>query len=561
MAKWEKNFQKFGSSSTKLGLQETRSQTPPASSILNAFERSFESFLSNKAEQTNGQESAARISENFSENSLVKQRNPTNPSLSYQTQTNNIRKQENFVGFKKVSGQGEGQKLIQSKTLTLSKKKTFNSSLTTVEKKVNAGVAPKPTFVTYQDDEATEAVNNLLNSEAGEISPERLSKNHNLGKKKEHEILHTEDFPFNCESCVKVFRREDALLAHKCLGTSINSSKLKFRGKKVYKCDKCERSYTTKQNFHQHKCSAASVSATNNSKSHININDNEIIPKSNRRKVNMDEDQESVYIDVPVRVTSSEIVFQGDNHYALIMGDIIDLDVEDLTLDEAIIEGYQVETVPDHSNTIIIEDTNVKNVPYSALPALPCAMEMISLSSGIDVDELRKLVEFHAEDEIVEPCTFPWQDATKALIVGSKKDQQSLLEGGENKLLKEENESSANLVNTLEELPSVIRPKSSEMQKNKNCSMNKYIYFNDTSLAYESGDDSDDKDWSEMTEKVKRKSSKYQMKKLSRNQTSTSLSEKRQTQGHKEKTRVSQNSSFLLQEDDDKLDIKTNATR
>merc|ERR1712079_797646 len=99
------------------------------------------------------------------------------------------------------------------------------------------------------------------------------------------------------------------------------------------------------------------------------------------------------------------------------------------------------------------------------------------------------------------------------------------------------------------------------MQKNKNCSMNKYIYFNDTSLAYDSGDDSGDKDWSEMTEKVKRKSSKYQMKKLSRNQTSTSLSEKRQTQGHKEKTRVSQNSSFLLQEDDDKLDIKTNATR
>ena len=48
-AGWDQPFTKLGTPLTNVGMQQnTRIGTPPASSVLNAFERSFESFLTNK---------------------------------------------------------------------------------------------------------------------------------------------------------------------------------------------------------------------------------------------------------------------------------------------------------------------------------------------------------------------------------------------------------------------------------------------------------------------------------------------------------------------------------
>lgn len=564
MANWDQTFKKFGTPSTKHGLQEnSRTGTPaPASSFLNAFERSFESFLNNKVEEpasvpspAKDQGSAAGISAILADSAIGNQR-CQNPLLSYQTQSSSIKKhnRDTFVGYRKV----EGTK-FPSKTLTLSKTKTYNSNVRAVEEKIQE----KPNLVSYQDDESTEAVNNLLKAEAGTLSPERERRFacatcpktfKSRGHLKEHEMIHTGDFPFHCENCSKGFRREASLLTHKCNGTvtsresSFNANTSDFRGQKVYKCEQCDRSYASKQYFQVHKCTKGNESVTRQqSKSLVNVETNIKSTKSKVKKENDDEKYlENVFMDVPVSVLSSEIIFRGDDNCAYIVGDVIDVDVEDITLEEAIIEGYQVETLSDLSNAVTIEGITMKPVPNTSLP---CGLELISLSSGIDVDEISRIIEFYSDDQSVETCLFPWQMANDPQKVN--KDEKQM----ENKLLLEDNESCAGkLSNTLEELPSVVRSKSTDQPSNLNVSLNKFTYFNETSIAYGSGDDSDDSDWSEMSEKVKRKAiSKSLSKKPSRNQSSLSHSEKRRSIIGQQKRDIefAQNSSLLLQDNED----------
>ena len=559
-------FKKLGTPTptTNVGMQQnTRIGTPPASSFLNAFERSFESFLNNKVDPpasvpgpspSNDQGSAAGISAILADSSIGSQR-IQNPLLSYQSSSNRKQNQENFVGYRKVQGPK-----FPSKTLTLSKTKTYSSNPRIVEDNIKE--ASKPTQVSYQDDESTEAVNNLLKAEAGELTPEperRFACStcpktfRSRGHLKEHEMIHTGDFPFNCENCSKGFRREAALLVHKCNGaatpgdTSINvNTASDFRGQKVYKCEQCERSYASKQYFQVHKCTKGNESVTRQSRSLVN----EAAVKSARTKAKKENDDdknlENVHIDIPVTVLSSEIVFRGDDNCAYIEGDIIDVDIEDITLEEAIIEGYQVETLSEHSNTVTLEEIIMKPVPNSSLP---CGLELMSLSSGIDVDEIIKVIEFYTDnDQSVEPTQFPWQTVSKDHSKNNNEDGE-LKEMQENQLLLEEKESSGKLSNTLEELPSVIKSKSTDKP---NVSLNKFTYFNDKSIAYGSGDDSDDEDWSEMSEKVKRKpTSKSQSKKPNRNQPNLSQSEKRRSIGQQTRPKIAQNSSLLLQDEDD----------
>jgi len=517
MANCDQSIQKFGtpSPSPKLGMQQnTRIGTPPASSFLNAFERSFESFLNNTVEKPSSipnsssldHGSAAGISAILNDSSLENQK-IQNPLLTHQTQSNITKKnsQEAIVRNRKV--QGPKPKLL-SKTLTLSKTKTYNSNQITVEEKIKE--AQRPTLVSYQDDESTEAVNNLLKAEGGVLSPERDPK---TPKSRGH-LQASSD-------------------------TSLNTNTSVFRGQKVYKCDQCERSYASKQYFQVHKCTKGSEPDTRQSK--VLVNEANHV-KSARGKVKKDDDQkylENVHIDVPVTILSSEIVFRGNDNFAYIEGDIIDLDVEEITLEEAIIDGYQVETLSEHSNTVTIEGNIAKQVPNSSLP---CALELISLSSGIDIDEIKKIIEVHSDDESVVPRKFPWQ--------ADLKEETSKLKL-ENQLLPRRNESGGKLSNTLEELPSVNRSKSTEKPSNLNVSLNKFTYFNDTSIAYGSGDDSDDEDWSEMSEKAKRKAPlKFQSKKPTRNQPFLSLSEKRRSIGQETSARRATNSSLLLQEED-----------
>lgn len=565
MAGWDQSFKKLGTPSTNVGMQQkTRIGTPPASSFLNAFERSFESFLNNKVDppasapspsSVSDQGSAAGISAILADSSVGNQK-IQNPLLSYQTQSCSNRKQnqETFPGYRKVQGPK-----FPSKTLTLSKTNSYSSNQRIVEDKLKE--TPKPTLVSYQDDESTEAVNNLLKAEAGELTPEperRFACStcpktfRSRGHLKEHEMIHTGDFPFNCENCSKGFRREAALLVHKCHGaatsgdTSINVNNVSdFRGQKVYKCEQCERSYASKQYFQVHKCTKGNESVTRQSRSLVN----EATVKSARTKAKKESDDdkylENVHIDIPVTVLSSEIVFRGDDNCAYIEGDIIDVDVEDITLEEAIIEGYQVETLSEHSNTVTIGEILMKPVPNSSLP---CGLELMSLSSGIDVGEIMKVIEFYSDDQSVEPTNFPWQTVSKDDSKNNNEDGQ-LKENQENQLLLEEKESSGKLSNTLEELPSVIKSKSTDKP---NVSLNKFTYFNDKSIAYGSGDDSDDEDWSEMSEKVKRKPIlKSQSKKPNRNQPNLSQSEKRRSIGQQTRPKIAQNSSLLLQDEDD----------
>jgi len=521
MAYCDQSTQKFGAPSPKLGMQQNnRTSTPPASSFLNAFERSFESFLNNSVEQPasipNSSSldygSAAGISAILNDSSLENQR-IQNPLLTYQTQSK-ITKKEALVGTRKVKG--PKPKLL-SKTLTLSKTKTYDSNQITVEEKIKE--AQSPTLVSYQDDESTEAVNNLLKAEGGVLSPEHDPK---TPKSRDHLQASSETFQ--------------------------NTNTSVFRGQKVYKCDQCERSYASKQYFQVHKCTKGSESDTRQSK--VLVNEANHV-KSARGKVKKDDDDqkylENVHIDVPVTVLTSEIVFRGSDNFAYIEGDIIDLDAEEITLEEAIIDGYQVEMLSEHSNTVTIEGNIAKEVPNSSLP---CALELISLSSGIDIDDIKKVLEVHSDDEIVEPCKFPWQADLKAVSNDNKEDETSKHKQ-ENKLLPRRNEIGGKLSNTLEELPSVNGSKSTDKPSNLNVSLNKFTYFNDTSIAYGSGDDSDDEDWSEMSEKAKRKAPlKFPSKKPSSNQPVLSLSEKRQSIGQKSSARRATNSSLLLQEED-----------
>ena len=220
------------------------------------------------------------------------------------------------------------------------------------------------------------------------------------GHLKEHQMSHSGIFPYNCEDCKKGFRRETSLLSHRCSLNLNPQHQPTFADNKSkgFGCDQCGRTYASKHSLSMHKC----------------------IEEENRKELDYkkkagnylskDKTFESVIIDVPVEVASSEVVFDKKDGTAFITGTVIELDTEEVQLEDADVEGYEVEVVNSDCDQAVIH----ANVPELSKDfELPCAFEMMSKDTGLSMKEITDLFS-DIPDQILadEILKFPWQGSS-----------------------------------------------------------------------------------------------------------------------------------------------------
>ena len=616
-------------------LWNLQSQTPltpgppaqPAASFLNAFEKSFESFLHNKSDEspsssnTADPNSTAAISAIISSASTVEVQ-PFNP---IDTEGQKTRRRQNKNGRKfnnqnqshakenlpsnnqsivqnRPSAKSRSSKSILSPSLSLS----VGNKLTPAASMVaGSGISPaeqrrRELKILEEEREKNEAVNNLLglvndnttlndddsmfgtlddeedkgavkefmnevSSPATNNNSDRSQTPGNTTNKKnkpevdqrrfqcnscpksfksgshlkEHEITHSGIFPFNCDHCKKGFRRENALQSHKCLNdpsSNLNTSLSEPKPSKTFKCDECNKIYATKQGLQIHKCCKNESSSRIGSKK----------TQSNEKVDDDDEDfVENVHIEVPVILASSDIQFLDDG-CAVITGDVINYELDDITVEDAGFDGWILETVNDEE-ICIREDSNVKSSDEGE--SLPCYLEIVASDTGIKIDEVRKLFEYLAtQSNQKEKYLFPWQDQP---AIKADQPNETLLTESKDLIhpgLKPPNYS------TLDELPSLTKSRSVEAKADRRVSLTNFTYFNDKAAAiFEgSGDDTDDEDWSESVKCKQCKkefSSKLQLKKHSKIHSNTGGFDKKFQRINRSNT--SFNNSILLQSDVD----------
>jgi len=442
-------------------------QLQKASAFLDNFERSFENFLSHQdtddskkddnvqkenqrtsfTKQTS-MSSAADLNSASSISKMLSESNP-NPRLSL----NQNPLSRGFIGRNQADSRFKPNtmpplmKSYQSPSVSLSKEQEVND-------RSKSGLPPLE--VKHKIDKIEKEPRRFQCN----VCPKSFKQ---AGHLKEHQMSHSGIFPYNCEDCKKGFRRETSLLSHRCSLNLNPQHQPTFADNKSkgFGCDQCGRTYASKHSLSMHKC----------------------IEEENRKELDYkkkagnylskDKTFESVIIDVPVEVASSEVVFDKKDGTAFITGTVIELDTEEVQLEDADVEGYEVEVVNSDCDQAVIH----ANVPELSKDfELPCAFEMMSKDTGLSMKEITDLFS-DIPDQILadEILKFPWQ--------GSSNDRT------------EENSK----FNSLQELPNVLPTSAGQTSvPKKRISMNNFTYFNDKSAVYMngSGDDTDDEDWS-----------------------------------------------------------------
>ena len=186
---------------------------------------------------------------------------------------------------------------------------------------------------------------------------------------KDHEITHTGNYPFKCETCKKGFIREKQLSNHKCSN--------KEEKTKPFKCEECSKAYTSKQSLRDHKC--ASAVEDKHTKRVDDIQEEEILG----------EIVESIELEVPVFSKCSEIIFSDLTGVALISGDLIEYEDFECDLEEAVMDGWEVEVIG-HDNMVWEDDcAEVKDHV-----TIPDGIDEIAKSTGLTTDEVRETLDF-----------------------------------------------------------------------------------------------------------------------------------------------------------------------
>ena len=517
-------------------------QSPSSSSsILSAFESSFESFLNHKYDESEtvpGHSKAINKLETSSANIQMKKNmdymsvnQSSNMKLNWRKrEEKRLLDEESETSLAVSSIIGSEGELFSDQNLYW---KTQSS-----EAHHNVADLQHAGYETVETLPPKAAKTSIDNGERRYHCPSCPKTFKSNGHLKEHEMTHTGNFPFNCENCLKGFRRENQLQSHKCAlnatsNTSVNS-KESTKPNKVFKCEFCPKVYATKQGLqlHKDKCPGnGDTSSFSKDKIQPIYNSRVVTPRQPRRLEKESEIFiENVSIEVPVSVVSSEIIFDDNDGYAIIMGDVMHMDTEDITVDDAYLQGWQVDTVCE----TLVEIEGPMASPKLE-DALPCAFEVMSMSSGLMINEVKELFEYYAKDEEEKNAPrFPWQNTA-----GS-----DLSEGKE--VLPDEvksHEAQKYPISTLDELTSSITKSKSLPKTDRRVSLNNFTYFNDKAASVwdNSGDDdTGDEDWSLSSKKKK------QLKKPSKN--SSVLSEKVTPLRTSKKTALS--NSLLLQEND-----------
>ena len=225
-------------------------QSPSSSSsILSAFESSFESFLNHKYEESEvvpGHSKTINKFETSSDNIQVKK----NMNYVSVNQSSNMKLKWRKREEKRLLDE-ESETSLAVSSIIGSEGELFSDQdlywkTQSSEPHHNTSLHPEPEHTGYETVETLPpktAKTSIDNGERRYHCPSCPKTFKSNGHLKEHEMTHTGNFPFNCENCLKGFRRENQLQSHKCalnmtLNTSINS-KESTKPNKVFKCEFC----------------------------------------------------------------------------------------------------------------------------------------------------------------------------------------------------------------------------------------------------------------------------------------------------------------------------------
>ena len=277
--------------------------------------------------------------------------------------------------------------------------------------------------------------------------------------------------PFTCSYCLKGFRKETTLSLHQCILRTPSSQ-----------CGFCGKRFVSIQSLSQHRCvAAASEDLTKKSRRSSTTP----VLKPSRPSVSGDR----VEIEVPVTITDTEIIFQEPSGVALIVGHIIELHPHYETLEDAVIDGTQIETLPSQVRYVLAD---IKE--ESPQKSLPEVRDQMASDAGLSLKELDDIFSLFAGDckEDSKPDQLPEQqeETPKKNKLENEVKGESLIQSAT------KGEMSSTLDESFSGRNTPANDPSARKMIARSVSLQKFTYFNDAPLTIVGNDDdSEDDDW------------------------------------------------------------------
>jgi len=478
------------------------------SAHLSAFERSFESFLNSKFKDQSQAPAAFPVVEPASSTTssfssvlaeFGQQDYPSNQeaSLSYRPGTFHHFSPAVLPAINPVSqdtlGSGENLRKVRRTSRAFSSRPRQLKKQTAVDETSQAVNAilfddvdqEEPNLESTILEESYTEIYQELNDEKKfkcEFCSKTFIRSHHL---KEHRMIHTGDYPFTCELCAKGFKRESVFISHKCI---LKEDKEKV--KQTFTCEECCKIYVTKQGLQGHKC-LKEVSETTQSKTAFAKN----YFADEQDEIFVGHIVERVYVEVPLVLKQSSIIFSETTGAATIKGDMIEFDAvySDTDVETAAEEGWEVNVIG--RNVIWTEEMDV----------------------GYNKTYMDR-TDIEAVDEIAKVCSLEIEDVRDILMnsetIISKSDEKIENDSAEKNMNTTESlmaeDANKTMSNTLEEVNKTedrispqtgqTTPAGAERTFVQSLSVSKFAYFQSKiKISTDSGDDSEDEDW-EMNE-------------------------------------------------------------
>ena len=284
------------------------------------------------------------------------------------------------------------------------------------------------------------------------------------------EVAPARKHPFTCSYCLRGFRKETTLSMHQCILRTPSSE-----------CGLCGKRFVSIHSLSLHRCVAASEDQTKKTRRSSTVSG---------LKPSRGGESERVEVEVPVTIVNTEIIFQEPSGVALIVGHIIELDPQYETLEDAVVDGTEVETLPTAAQVRYVladirEESQQKNLPE--------ARPLMASDAGLSLQDLDDIFSLFAGDseEDSKPDQLPVQRKETP-----KKNQEENVKGESLIQSATKGEFSSTLDESLSGRKTPANDPSAKKMIARSMSLRKFTYFNDAPLTIMANeDDSDDDDW------------------------------------------------------------------
>lgn len=246
-------------------------------------------------------------------------------------------------------------------------------------------------------------------------------------------------------------------------------------------CGLCGKRFVSIHSLSLHRCVAASEDQTKKTRRSSTVSG---------LKPSRGGESERVEVEVPVTIVNTEIIFQEPSGVALIVGHIIELDPQYETLEDAVVDGTEVETLPAAAQVRYVladirEESQQKNLPE--------ARPLMASDAGLSLQDLDDIFSLFAGDseEDSKPDQLPVQRKETP-----KKNQEENVKGESLIQSATKGEFSSTLDESLSGRKTPANDPSAKKMIARSMSLRKFTYFNDAPLTIMANeDDSDDDDW------------------------------------------------------------------